>query len=99
MLKALILAIALLAASDFAATAAGPLRRGPQGFVEMPPLEAIGCYFHRGRRYCGRYCYWEVNGKRYCQERERDAFPQAYDDYAGGPAIEPQYRLPPQLLK
>lgn len=42
-----------------------------------PPLEAQGCYFYRGRRWCGRYCYYEINGKRYCQRREREAVPQA----------------------
>lgn len=99
LLKALTLAIAVIAAADVTAAGADPLRRGAPGFVQMPPLEALGCYFHRGRRHCGRYCYWEVNGMRYCQERERDAFPQAYDDYVGGPAIEPQYRLPPQVYK
>ncbi len=46
-------------------------------FAELPPPEARGCYYYRGRRYCGAYCYWEVNGKRYCQRRERDAYSQA----------------------
>jgi hypothetical protein len=45
------------------------------------PVEAKGCYFRRGREYCGRYCYIEVNGKRYCQERLRDAVPQAGFEY------------------
>lgn len=51
-------------------------------FVEVPafPIEARGCYFRRGRTYCGRYCYVEINGLRYCQERKRDAVPQAGDD-------------------
>ena len=38
--------------------------------------EAKGCYFSRGEMFCGRYCYIEINGKRYCQVRERDAYPQ-----------------------
>jgi hypothetical protein len=38
--------------------------------------ESGGCYFSRGEMFCGRYCYIEVNGKRYCQPRERDAYPQ-----------------------
>lgn len=54
---------------------------------------AHGCYYHRGRRYCARYCYWEVNGKRYCQERRRQAHPQAYyfleEEYS---APEARYR-------
>lgn len=52
-------------------------RRAPAHVVELPPPEARGCYYYRGRRYCGAYCYWEVNGKRYCQRRERDAHSQA----------------------
>lgn len=44
--------------------------------VAVPPGEARGCYFYRGRRHCGRYCYIEVDGKRYCRERAREAYPQ-----------------------
>ncbi len=57
-----------------------PLRRHfaqPVPIIVLPPLEAKGCYFYRGRRHCGSFCYWEINGKRYCQQREREAFPQA----------------------
>ena len=39
--------------------------------------EGRGCYWYRQREYCGRYCYVEANGRRYCQERERRAYPQA----------------------
>jgi hypothetical protein len=53
-------------------------RRGPPALVgPVPPLDAAGCYFYRGRQWCGRYCYYEVNGKRYCQRWKRDAVPQA----------------------
>jgi hypothetical protein len=38
--------------------------------------EHRGCYWIRQREYCGRYCYTEVNGQRYCTERERSAYPQ-----------------------
>jgi hypothetical protein len=51
--------------------------RPQPSYAELPPAEARGCYYYRGRRYCGAYCYWEVNGKRYCQRRERDAYSQA----------------------
>jgi hypothetical protein len=44
--------------------------------LDAPGPEASGCYFSRGQMFCGRYCYIEINGKRYCQVRERDAFPQ-----------------------
>lgn len=47
----------------------------PIGF--RPGTEAKGCYIHRGVEYCGSYCYWEVNGERYCQPRLRDAHSQA----------------------
>ncbi len=50
--------------------------RGPQA-VDLPPTEGKGCYFERGEVYCGSYCYWEVNGKRYCQSRLRHAHSQA----------------------
>lgn len=58
--------------------------------VELPPPEARGCYYHRGRRYCGAYCYWEVNGRRYCQRRERDAHSQApiVEDYGDIPVMK-----------
>jgi hypothetical protein len=49
----------------------------PHAVGPVPPLDAAGCYFYRGRQWCGRYCYYEVNGKRYCQRWERDAVPQA----------------------
>ena len=41
--------------------------------------EARGCYWYRERRYCSRYCYVEVDGRRFCRERQREAFPQAED--------------------
>lgn len=46
-------------------------------FLRLPPPEARGCYYYRGERFCGRYCYIEANGMRYCRQRPRDAFPQA----------------------
>ena len=52
-------------------------RDAPVLIGPAPPLEAAGCYYYRGRQWCGRYCYYEVNGKRYCQRREREAVPQA----------------------
>lgn len=43
----------------------------------LAPLESKGCYYYRGEQRCGNYCYWEVNGRRYCQQREFEAYPQA----------------------
>jgi hypothetical protein len=37
---------------------------------------AKGCYWYRQKQYCGRHCYIEGNGIRYCREREPEAFPQ-----------------------
>lgn len=51
-------------------------RRAAPYALELPPPEKRGCYYYRNREYCGSYCYWEVNGKRYCQRRERDAHSQ-----------------------
>lgn len=50
--------------------------RGP----EAGPPGGIGCYWHRQRSHCGRYCYIEVDGARYCTERLRDAHTQAPAD-------------------
>ncbi len=46
--------------------------------------EGRGCYWMRQRLYCARYCYIEIDGRRYCQERARWAYPQApeYDLFA-----------------
>lgn len=37
----------------------------------------VGCYWHRGRHYCNRYCYREVDGYWFCQPRLRGAGSQA----------------------
>lgn len=60
-----------------------------------PETQAHGCYYYRGRRYCARYCYWEVNGKRYCRDRLRRAHSQWYyplEEEARAP--EHHYRRP-----
>ena len=66
----------LLALLQLGASASAQGRR-PRVIVELPPTEARGCYYDRGEEFCGSYCYWEVNGKRYCQRRLRDAHSQA----------------------
>ncbi len=53
-----------------------------------------GCYWERGQRYCSRYCYWEVDGHRYCRERPRHARPQGdirFVPYPPEPPIYPPY--------
>ena len=48
------------------------------GVIEVPDApEGIGCYFERGRTFCSRYCYIEVDGHRFCRERPREARSQA----------------------
>ena len=71
-----VIAAAVVTAGVIAGGAAAHPPSRPQ-LIELAPGEAKGCYYYRGERRCGRYCYWEVNGKRYCQRRARDAVPQA----------------------
>jgi hypothetical protein len=44
--------------------------------IEQLP-EGAGCYWFYGQLYCNRYCYWEIDGYRYCQPRLRNAISQA----------------------
>ncbi len=76
-LTALLLAAAGVTLIGLPSAADAQYRRAVPRTFELPPTEARGCYFYRGREYCGSYCYWEVNGKRYCQQRERNAHSQA----------------------
>ena len=87
---ALILITAVFAGSAPADARTRTGRDGPV-LISPMPLQADGCYYYRGRRHCGRYCYYEINGLRYCQQREREAYPQAgyeVDDAAPGPGMK-----------
>lgn len=88
------LTAALLPAAPAAAHEPRPLRRAP--LYPVPPGEAVGCYWERGRQHCGSFCYWEVNGRRYCQRRERQATPQgAYiEDYLLDEGLSTAHRRP-----
>ena len=44
--------------------------------IEQLP-EGVGCYWYRGQLYCSRYCYWEIDGYRYCHPRVGNAISQA----------------------
>ncbi len=56
------------------------------------PLFARGCYWYRGVRRCSQYCYIEIDGVRYCQDREFNAVPQG-DPYAiERPSVDQLYR-------
>lgn len=76
-----------LLAMTVSVPAEAQLRRLPERVAVLPAGERVGCYWYRQREYCSRYCYWEINGKRYCRERERDAWSQApvVDVYPGAP--------------
>lgn len=53
-----------------------------------------GCYWAEGRRYCSRYCYWEVDGLRYCRTDRRRAHPQGdpwFQPYPPEPPIYPRF--------
>lgn len=79
------------AATVATASIAGAQGRAPPPRVEWAPapLEYRGCYYYRGREHCGRYCYLEVNGKRYCQRRYREARPQAGPEHYYAPEPRP----------
>ncbi len=74
-MKRLVIAVLCLVAVHVEAEAGAP-RMAPRGAESGPP-GGIGCYWYRGRSHCGRYCYIEVDGARYCTERLRDAHSQA----------------------
>lgn len=78
------LTVAVALATIASPTCAGSRLEPPVLIAPMPP-QADGCYYYRERRYCGRYCYYEINGRRYCQPRQREAYPQAgYEFDFGG---------------
>lgn len=79
----------LLLASGLDAAAGTPSRRVP---VQTFQQGGVGCYWYRGREFCSRYCYLEINNKRYCVERERNAVSQAPIDRFLGPAPGVHYR-------
>ena len=73
--RLIVLAVPCLAGAADAAAQARHMR--PYPLAVLPPTEGRGCYYDQGREFCGSYCYWEINGKRYCQPRLRDAHSQA----------------------
>lgn len=77
------------------AWAGGEWRGGEQGFTgERPLLYAKGCYWRRGTRHCSQYCYVEINGRHYCNQRESEAFPQGDPYRQERPTVEEIYRRP-----
>jgi len=85
MRKSMLLAVAvlLLAAT---APASGEAQVGfPYQRAQVP--QGVGCYWFRGNLNCSRYCYWEVDGYRYCTRGLRHAHSQAPDLVEGPPYI------------
>ncbi len=72
----------LMVLASLTAAEAGGKMRGEDGrhSRRAPVVYAEGCYWHRGERYCSRYCYVEINGHRYCHHRRSQAVPQAGDE-------------------
>ena len=54
-----------------------PVQTQPYEFRAKSAIYGAGCYWHRGRHHCNRYCYREVDGYVFCQPRLRDAGSQA----------------------
>jgi hypothetical protein len=68
----------------------GAFGDGP--FPGGPAYYAKACYWHHGTRYCRLYCYVEINGKHYCQERESQAVPQGDPYKPERPTVDDLYR-------
>ena len=77
MRSAVLTALALIFAMPASEATADRYRQPMPYAAGIQAPERIGCYWYREREYCSRYCYWEVNGRRYCQEHEREAHSQA----------------------
>ncbi|HEU0158661.1 MAG TPA: hypothetical protein VFR00_05090 [Hyphomicrobiaceae bacterium] len=80
------------------------------GRIEQLP-EGQGCYWFGGHLYCNRWCYWEIDGYRYCQRRVGAAISQAppvllydfeprrYDRIRRGPIVQDNGPPPPPPRK
>ena len=95
MRRTMLLAVAvLLLAATAPAQAQGPPFGYPYPRAQVP--QGVGCYWFRGNLNCSRYCYWEIDGNRYCTRRLRNAHSQAPDVVVGGyPPYEPHRRARP----
>jgi len=63
-----------------------------QGYFTQPELRGVGCYWHRGRNTCNRYCWREVDGHYYCHGRMREAGSQAPPPVDAYPTPPPDRR-------
>ena len=73
MTRALTVLVCLLAFTGLAEQVLAQGQFPPRGSA----VYGVGCYWHRGHQYCNRYCWREIDGYRYCQERLRGAGTQA----------------------
>lgn len=88
----------LLAASALLFTAMAPAPGEAQFGFPYPRAQVpqgVGCYWFRGNLNCSRYCYWEIDGYRYCTRRLRDAHSQAPDVVGGHAPYAPARRPRP----
>ena len=69
--------IALIPWSDASAYATRRVINAPVVAAIPDGPEGVGCYFERGRTFCSRYCYIEVDGHRFCRHRTHEAHSQA----------------------
>lgn len=94
-MRHLLLAVtALLVSSAASAEAGGYGDRYSYPRVTQVP-QGVGCYWYRGRLNCNRYCYWEVDGNRFCTRRLGEAESQAPEAFAiEDVAPYPPYRSP-----
>lgn len=76
-------ALQALMAAALATPADAGRRRGapPPSPDDVFVAEGRGCTWSHGAMTCSRHCYLEVDGRRYCTTRSRDAFPQALPYY------------------
>lgn len=75
-MRAFLIGLFLLTGIEMAAadSVRRPVYAAPYAYASEP--EKVGCYWYRQRETCSRYCYREVDGRRFCQERKREAYPQ-----------------------
>lgn len=91
--SAAVLAVVLCSAAAVASDMTPPR----DGHVVAPGFwgDQRGCYWRRGVRICSRYCYWEADGRRYCQDHERAAHPTGDPWFVPYPPEPPIYLRPP----
>lgn len=92
------LAVAIVLGFLGFAAGAAPVRANDPSIY--PPLvhvpQGVGCYWYRGRLHCNRYCYWEIDGRRFCRRDARDAYTQAPPEILDLPGYDEAPDRPPR---